>query len=69
MNSTRGPLAALSEGERRMFDMIRKIFKWIGIVLGSLVGLLVLAFVVLYIIGNAKWNHGGTIMMCQLKGS
>jgi len=36
--------------------MIRKIFKWIGIVLGSLVGLLVLAFVVLYIIGTVKWN-------------
>jgi len=40
--------------------MIRKILKWIGIVLGSLVGLLVLAFVVLYIIGSVKWNklHG-----------
>jgi cytochrome c553 len=37
--------------------MIRKILRWIGIVLGSLVGLLVLAFVVLYIIGNAKWNR------------
>jgi cytochrome c553 len=40
--------------------MIRKILKWIGIVLGSLIGLLVLAFVVLYIIGSVKWNklHG-----------
>jgi mono/diheme cytochrome c family protein len=40
--------------------MIRKILKWIGIVLGSLLGLLVLAFVVLYIIGSARWNkmHG-----------
>lgn len=40
--------------------MIRKILKWVGIVLGSLIGLLVLAFVVLYIIGSAKWNklHG-----------
>ena len=40
--------------------MIRKIFKWIGIVLGSLIGLLVLAFVVLYTIGTVKWNkmHG-----------
>lgn len=40
--------------------MIRKILKWVGIVLGSLVGLLVLAFVVLYSIGSAKWNklHG-----------
>jgi len=36
--------------------MIRKIFKWIGIVLGSLIGLLVLAFVVLYTIGSIKWN-------------
>ena len=40
--------------------MIRKILKWIGIVLGSLIGLLVLAFVVLYAIGTVKWNrlHG-----------
>src|SRR4026209_2922833 len=40
--------------------MISKIFKWIGIVLGSLIGLLVLAFVVLYIAGSLKWNklHG-----------
>src|SRR5574341_2495932 len=40
--------------------MIRKILKWIGIVLGSLIGLLVLAFAVLYIIGTVKWNklHG-----------
>ena len=40
--------------------MIRKIFKWIGIVLGSLIGLLVLAFIVLYVIGTVKWNkmHG-----------
>jgi len=41
-------------------DMIRKILKWFGIVLGSLIGLLVLAFAVLYIIGTVKWNrlHG-----------
>ncbi len=40
--------------------MIRKILKWIGIVLGGLVGLLVLALAVLYIIGSVKWNklHG-----------
>ena len=40
--------------------MIRKIFKWIGIVLGSLIGLLVLAFIVLYVIGSVRWNkmHG-----------
>ena len=40
--------------------MIRKILKWFGIVLGSLIGLLVLAFAVLYIIGTVKWNrlHG-----------
>jgi cytochrome c553 len=40
--------------------MLRKIFKWIGIVLGSLIGLLVLAFLVLYVIGTVKWNkmHG-----------
>jgi mono/diheme cytochrome c family protein len=34
--------------------MIRKILKWIGIVLGSLIGLLVAAFVVLVIIGGAR---------------
>src|SRR4026207_1332095 len=40
--------------------MIRKILKWIGIVLGSLIGLLVLAFVILYTIGTVKWSrmHG-----------
>ena len=40
--------------------MIRKIIKWIGIVLGSLIGLLVLAFVILYTIGTVKWSrmHG-----------
>jgi cytochrome c553 len=41
-------------------NIIRKILKWIGIVLGSLIGLLVLAFVVLYVIGTVRWNklHG-----------
>ena len=34
--------------------MIRKILKWIGIVLGSPIGLLVVAFVVLMIIGGAR---------------
>ena len=40
--------------------VICKILKWIGIVLGNLIGLLVLAFVVLYTIGSIKWNklHG-----------
>ena len=40
--------------------MIRKILKWIGIVLGSLIGLLVVTFVALYLIGTVKWNrlHG-----------
>jgi len=37
--------------------MIRKTLKWIGIVLGSLAGLLMLAFIVLYVIGDAKWNR------------
>jgi mono/diheme cytochrome c family protein len=46
--------------ERRHVNMIRKFLKWIGIVLGSLIGLLVLAFVVLYIVGTVRWNklHG-----------
>ena len=35
---------------------MRKIFKWIGIVLGSLVGLILVAVVVLYFIGNARLN-------------
>ena len=40
--------------------MIRKISKWIGIMFGSLLGLLVLAFVILYVLGTVKWNrlHG-----------
>ena len=37
--------------------MIRKILRCIGIMLGSLIGLLLLAFVVLYIIGSAQWNR------------
>jgi mono/diheme cytochrome c family protein len=45
---------------RNAIRMIRKILKWIGIVLGSLIGLLVIAFAVLYVIGTVKWNrlHG-----------
>jgi cytochrome c553 len=45
---------------RNAILVIRKILKWIGIMLGSLVGLLVLAFIILYIIGTVKWNrlHG-----------
>lgn len=35
---------------------MRKILKWIGIVLGSLVTLLVIAFVVLVVVGGAKAN-------------
>jgi hypothetical protein len=35
--------------------MICKILNWIGIVLGDLIELLVLAFTVLYIIGTVKW--------------
>jgi mono/diheme cytochrome c family protein/cytochrome c553 len=37
--------------------MIRKILRWIGLVVGGLVGLLVLAFAVLYIIGSVRWNN------------
>ncbi len=36
--------------------MIRKILKWIGIVLGGLIGLLIVAFVVLMITGGARAN-------------
>jgi len=36
---------------------MRKIFKWVGIVLGGVVALLALAFVVLYVVGGAKVNN------------
>jgi len=36
--------------------MLKKILKWIGIVLGGLLGLLVLAGVALYLLGSAKLN-------------
>lgn len=35
---------------------MKKVFKWIGIVLGSLVGLALISVVALYLIGNAKLN-------------
>ncbi|HLO29010.1 MAG TPA: c-type cytochrome [Anaerolineales bacterium] len=35
---------------------MRKVFKWIGIVLGSLVGLIVVSAVVLYLMGNVRLN-------------
>jgi len=35
---------------------VRKIFKWIGIVLGSLLGLLLVAGVVLFLMGRARFN-------------
>jgi len=34
--------------------MFKKVLKWIGIILSGLLGLLVLAAVVLYLIGTAK---------------
>jgi cytochrome c553 len=40
---------------------MRRVFKWVGIVLGGLVGLLVLAVVVLYIIGTAQLNKNHNI--------
>ena len=36
--------------------MLKKVLKWVGIVLGSLVGLLALAFVLLLAVGGAKAN-------------
>ena len=36
---------------------MKKVFKWLGIVLGSLIGLLLLAGVVLYFIGDARLNN------------
>jgi mono/diheme cytochrome c family protein len=35
---------------------MKKVFKWIGIVLGSLVGLIIVAVAVLYSMGNARLN-------------
>jgi hypothetical protein len=37
--------------------MMRNILKWLGIILGSLVGLVVLAAIILYIIGGVIWNR------------
>ncbi|MFN8485229.1 MAG: cytochrome c [Anaerolineae bacterium] len=39
----------------------RSILKWVGVVLGGLVGLLALAFVVLYVIGGAKLGKTYTV--------
>jgi len=36
---------------------MKKVFKWIGIVLGSLVGLLLVAFTVLYFMGKSQLDH------------
>lgn len=36
---------------------MKKVFKWVGIVLGSLVGLILLTLVVLFLIGNARLNQ------------
>ena len=36
---------------------MKKVFKWLGIVLGSLIGLLLLAGVVLYFMGDARLNN------------
>jgi mono/diheme cytochrome c family protein len=36
---------------------MRSVLKWIGIVLGSLIGLLLVAGVVLYVMGNARLNR------------
>ena len=36
--------------------MVFKVFRRIGIGLGSLIGLLALAFVVLYVMGTVQWN-------------
>ena len=36
---------------------MKKVFKWIGIVLGSLIGLLLLAGIVLFVIGNGRLHQ------------
>lgn len=35
---------------------MKRIFKWIGIVLGALIGLLLISVIVLYLMGNARFN-------------
>ncbi len=35
---------------------MKNVFKWAGIVLGSLVGLMLVAGIVLYLMGNARLN-------------
>lgn len=36
---------------------MKRVFRWIGIVLGSLIGLVLIAGVVLYVMGNARLNR------------
>lgn len=37
--------------------MLRKVLKWLGIILGGSLGLLAATFVVLYVIGGVKWSQ------------
>jgi hypothetical protein len=46
---------------------MKKVLKWTGIVLGSLLGLLVLAMVVLYILGSNRLNKSYEIQVKTLK--
>ena len=36
---------------------MKKVFKWIGIVLGSLVGVILVGGGVLFLVGNARLNY------------
>jgi hypothetical protein len=42
---------------------MKKVLKWIGIVLGSLLGLLLVALVVLYFSGSARLNRNYNIQV------
>jgi cytochrome c553 len=37
--------------------MVGKILKWVGIILGSLVGLFLVTIIILYVIGGVRWNR------------
>jgi len=45
---------------------MKRVFRWIGIVLGSLIGLLLVAGIVLYFIGNARLNKVYTVESSNL---
>lgn len=46
---------------------MRKVFKWAGIVLGSLMGLLILAIIAVYIISNRRFNRTYDVQVSSIE--